>query len=813
MKGLIDCLSAELTTVPGATLRVNQHPHRIGSLCSSILLPLAAAGRHHLHSTLCCTFSAVSNEGTMSYDAHRVPITFRHLVSAGSLNASNPLRVISLVDVDAAYAQFEASRLGVDSSVVPLAVQQWNGLIAISYAARKFGITRHETVESAKEKCPDIRLVHVATYAEGAQRAEYNEDPSPTTHKVSLDPYRRESRKIVAIFDEMCPLGAVEKASIDELYCDLTLAVRQVILQRFPELARPPANSPLGLDTPLPPPPRIDWTDLGYRVPTEGAHEEAEGGGDGKDAQERTGHASGQGDLGGNGPEVIAADAFKTAAINSSPPLVQQAASWTDYALACGAELILKIRQEVMDRLGYTMSAGIAPNKTLAKLSAGMKKPNCQTILVPDAVHAYLKDLPFQKIRFLGGKLGDAIAKEWERSTVGDLWSVTLAELQEKVGDESKWVYDVLRGIDHTPVIERTANKTMLASKNVKPPIRTLQEAQRWISILSLELCVRLKEAREESPNIWPSTMVLRYLKAGETARSRQSSFPFVRDLKPESVSSIAERLWGEAVGEQMSSGKQLSEIIVIALGFSGLEAGEQGQRSIEGFFTGKAAGSSSKAPALTATAALAPQQIPSKRERSSASEGEVTGEGAGADARSPSPLGNVNGMNGEPSAKKIKKAKASGLQSLFQKAASAASPTQPATAVETSAPQGVGLESVSPAPPSDEAPSTPSWTCPECQAKILPRPYIGEPGPAEGGEELDRRLAQAKQDHEDWHFAVNLQKEHSAALQPRGSLGPSASQIPASQRSASQKASGSKGSRDRKTNKSGIQSFFKKGG
>ncbi|PWN23340.1 DNA/RNA polymerase [Microstroma glucosiphilum] len=745
----------------------------------------------------------------MSHDAHRVPITFRHLVSAGSLNASNPLRVISLVDVDAAYAQFEASRLGVDSSVVPLAVQQWNGLIAISYAARKFGITRHETVESAKEKCPEIRLVHVATYAEGAQRAEYNEDPSPTTHKVSLDPYRRESRKIVAIFDEMCPLGAVEKASIDELYCDLTLAVRQVILQRFPELARPPANSPLGLDTPLPPPPKIDWTDLGYRVPTEGAHQESAEGDDAKDAQEADKQASRQEELQESVREEIAADTFKTAAINSSPPLVQQAASWTDYALACGAELILKIRQEVMDRLGYTMSAGIAPNKTLAKLSAGMKKPNCQTILVPGAIHAYLKDLPFQKIRFLGGKLGDAIAKEWERSTVGDLWSVTLAELQEKVGDESKWVYDVLRGIDHTPVIERTANKTMLASKNVKPPIRTLQEAQRWISILSLELCVRLKEAREESPNIWPSTMVLRYLKAGETARSRQSSFPFVRDLKPESVAVVAERLWGEAVGEQMSSGKQLSEIIVIALGFSGLEAGEQGQRSIEGFFTSKAAASNAKVPALAAASPPIPQTISSKRER--ALEGE-TMEGKGEDGRSPSPLGVVNGTIGEPSAKKIKKVKASGLQSLFQKAAEVTSPLQP-EAAQPSVAQDASLDSVSPAPLTEEAPSMPSWTCPECQAKILPRAHVGEPGRAEEGEDSDRRLAQAKQDHEDWHFAVNLQKEHSAALQPRGSLGPSASQAPASQRSASQKGGGGKGSKDKKANKNAIQNFFKKGG
>lgn len=52
-------------------------------------------------------------------------VTYRHLVSAGSLNAHNPLRVVSLCDIDAAYAAFEAKRLGVDPFVTPIAVQQW----------------------------------------------------------------------------------------------------------------------------------------------------------------------------------------------------------------------------------------------------------------------------------------------------------------------------------------------------------------------------------------------------------------------------------------------------------------------------------------------------------------------------------------------------------------------------------------------------------------------------------------------------------------------------------------------------------------
>lgn len=61
----------------------------------------------------------------MAYSVPQPTITYRHLVSAGSLNAANPLRVVSLCDIDAAYAAFEAKRLGIDPFVTPVAVQQW----------------------------------------------------------------------------------------------------------------------------------------------------------------------------------------------------------------------------------------------------------------------------------------------------------------------------------------------------------------------------------------------------------------------------------------------------------------------------------------------------------------------------------------------------------------------------------------------------------------------------------------------------------------------------------------------------------------
>lgn len=88
-------------------------------------------------------------------------------------------------DVDAAYAQFEMSRLKIPKDK-PVAVQQWQGLIAVNYPARKFGISRHETVTEAKKKCPDLIAIHVATYKDGEEEAGYWPDAVHETHKVRL---------------------------------------------------------------------------------------------------------------------------------------------------------------------------------------------------------------------------------------------------------------------------------------------------------------------------------------------------------------------------------------------------------------------------------------------------------------------------------------------------------------------------------------------------------------------------------------------------------------------------------------------------
>lgn len=59
--------------------------------------------------------------------------------------------------------------------------------------------------------------------------------------------------------------------------------------------------------------------------------------------------------------------------------------------------------------------------------------------------------------------------------------------------------------------------KSMLASKNLPTPITKAADGHQWLRVLAAELALRLKDARQEMPTLWPKTIVL---------HARKGSFP-----------------------------------------------------------------------------------------------------------------------------------------------------------------------------------------------------------------------------------------------------------------------------------------------
>ncbi|KAG0084587.1 DNA-directed DNA polymerase eta rad30 [Podila epicladia] len=129
------------------------------------------------------------------------------------------------------HIDLEQMRLGLTADV-PLVSQQWNAIIAVNYAARKFGITRlHHSVFDAKLLCPDLVCAHVATLGPGDSEPDYYPSPSRYTHKVSLDPYRKASAKIFSVFRKHCL--TYQKGGLDEIFMDVTDIVNKRIMDQY----------------------------------------------------------------------------------------------------------------------------------------------------------------------------------------------------------------------------------------------------------------------------------------------------------------------------------------------------------------------------------------------------------------------------------------------------------------------------------------------------------------------------------------------------------------------------------------------------
>ena len=345
----------------------------------------------------------------------------------------NENRVIFHLDLDAFYAQVEHKRTGIARDV-PMAVQQWQGLIAVNYPARAFGIKRHVRPFEAKKLCPSLQLVHVASYRKNETEFAYHQNAHPTTHKVSLDPYRNESRKIMRLISSLHPV--MEKASVDEVYIDVTDQVQK-------ELEH------LSIDE------QVNWDGLGTILPGEAV----------------------------SGEE--------------------------DRRYLVAARMALRLREAIRSQLEFTVSVGVAPNKTLAKLCSSMHKPDQQAILRPSAVVAFIGEIPVKKVRFLGGKLGDDLNLRNIHS-MKDLWSLDAALMQVQFphfNDKTiEHLLQLSKGICHDPVRPRMLNNSFLAAKSLRTVVSTAEELIAWLRTLSSEVARR---CQDEQQGRWPKQMTV----------------------------------------------------------------------------------------------------------------------------------------------------------------------------------------------------------------------------------------------------------------------------------------------------------------
>jgi DNA polymerase IV len=116
-----------------------------------------------------------------------------------------------------------------------------------------------------------------------------------------------------------------------------------------------------------------------------------------------------------------------------------------------GMRVAQRLKGAILHATGLTASAGVAPNKFLAKIASGWHKPDGLTVIAPERVESFLQGLP---IDALWG-VGPVTARKLRAHGIGRLVDVrtrSVQELREVVGSAAEWLQQLAHGIDNRPV-------------------------------------------------------------------------------------------------------------------------------------------------------------------------------------------------------------------------------------------------------------------------------------------------------------------------------------------------------------------------
>src|SRR5271168_3214881 len=191
--------------------------------------------------------------------------------------------------------------------------------------------------------------------------------------------------------------------------------------------------------------------------------------------------------------------------------------------LATATRVARAIREQIREELHLTASAGVAPNKFLAKIASDWRKPDGLFVIQPEDVETFLPPLPVGRIPGVG-KVTEKNLEDMNIKTVGDLHTIDLATLEARFGRYGLRLYQLARGIDHSPVVPDRPTKSISAEDTfaqdvplteIEPMILRLAEkvwtASRKESRIARTVVLKLKTSdfniltRSHTPAVPPS--------------------------------------------------------------------------------------------------------------------------------------------------------------------------------------------------------------------------------------------------------------------------------------------------------------------
>jgi DNA polymerase IV len=189
--------------------------------------------------------------------------------------------------------------------------------------------------------------------------------------------------------------------------------------------------------------------------------------------------------------------------------------------LATATRVAAAIRAAIRAELNLTASAGVAPNKFLAKIASDWRKPNGLFVVQPEEAESFLAPLPVERLPGVGKVTGERLGKLGIK-TVSDLRTLAPATLEQNFGRYGLRMYDLARGIDNSPVVPNRPTQSISAEDTFERDI-PLAETEPVIRRLAEKVW---SASRKESRTAHTVVLKLKTSEFNVLTRSRTSGSP-----------------------------------------------------------------------------------------------------------------------------------------------------------------------------------------------------------------------------------------------------------------------------------------------
>ena len=125
-----------------------------------------------------------------------------------------------------------------------------------------------------------------------------------------------------------------------------------------------------------------------------------------------------------------------------------------------GTRVARRLKEAIVGSTGLTASAGVAPNKFLAKIASGWKKPDGLTVIPPERVESFLQELPIDSLWGVGPVTARRLRAHGLVRLV-DVRARSVEELQEVIGSQAGWLRQLAHGVDDRPVEPNRPRKSV----------------------------------------------------------------------------------------------------------------------------------------------------------------------------------------------------------------------------------------------------------------------------------------------------------------------------------------------------------------